>query len=148
MRRKYIIIDENKTPKHSLDEAYTYDEIKNEPNVAMLVEEPYVVLDIDNKEHFDVLTEIVSDYGLKTRIMKTTRGGHFWFKSVLPLTNNVDINTPITLRTDIRSWGKKSLVTIKLNGVWRKWLKDDDTIDELPYWLRPMKWNKDFYNRL
>jgi putative DNA primase/helicase len=146
MRRRYIIIDENKTPKHSLDEPYTYDEIKDEPNIAMLVEEPYVVLDVDKQEHFDVLCEIISDYGLKTRIMKTTRGGHFWFKSVLPLTNNVDINTPITLRTDIRSWGKKSLVTIKLNGVWRKWIKDDDTVDELPYWLRPMKWNKDFYN--
>ena len=30
MRRRYIIIDENKTPKHSLDEPYTYDEIKDE----------------------------------------------------------------------------------------------------------------------
>ena len=89
MRRKYIIIDENKTPKHSLDEPYTYDEIKDEPNIAMLVEEPYVVLDVDKQEHFDVLCEIINDYGLKTRIMKTTRGGHFWFKSVLPLTNNV-----------------------------------------------------------
>ena len=146
MKKKYIIIDENKTPKHSLDNPFTYEEIQYEPNVAMLVEEPYVVLDIDTEEHFNVLCEIIKDYGLKTRIMKTNRGGHFWFKSVLPLTNNVNINTPITLKTDVRSWGKKSLVTIKLKGVWRKWIKNDDSVDELPYWLRPMKWKKDFYN--
>ena len=123
MKKKYIIIDENKTPKHSLDNPFTYEEIQYEPNVAMLVEEPYVVLDIDTEEHFNVLCEIIKDYGLKTRIMKTNRGGHFWFKSVLPLTNNVNINTPITLKTDVRSWGKKSLVTIKLKGVWRKWIQ-------------------------
>ena len=44
-----IIIDENKAPKHSLDSPKTYEEIKNEDNVALLVEEPYVVLDIDSE---------------------------------------------------------------------------------------------------
>lgn len=146
MRKKYIIIDENKTPKHSLDEPRSYEEIVNEDNVAMLVEEPYVVLDVDNQDYFNVLQEIVNDYGIKTRIMKTNRGGHFWFKSVIPLTNNVDINTPITIKTDIRSWGKKSMVTIKLKGVWREWLKADEILDEIPYWLKPMKWDKDLYN--
>lgn len=146
MRKKYIIIDENKTPKHSLDEPRSYDEVANEDNVAMLVEEPYVVLDVDNQDYFNVLKEIIQDYGIKTRIMKTNRGGHFWFKSVLPLTNNVDINTPITIRTDIRSWGKKSMVTIKLKGEWREWLQADENLDELPFWLKPMKWNKDLYD--
>ena len=46
MRRQYIIIDEDKTPKHSLDSPKTYDEVCDEPNVAMLVDEPYVVLDV------------------------------------------------------------------------------------------------------
>lgn len=146
MRKCYIVIDENKTPKHSLDEPKTYEEVENEPNVAMLIDEPYVVLDVDNEDYFNVLKEIVTDYGIKTRIMKTDRGGHFWFKSVVPITNHVDINTPITIRTDIRSWGKKSMVTIKLKGKWREWIKADDTLDELPFWLKPIKWKKDFYN--
>lgn len=145
MKGQYIIIDENKTPKHSLDSPKTYDEVKNEDNLALLVEEPYVVLDIDSEDHFNCLCEIVKDYGVRTRIMKTNRGGHFWFKSILPLTNNIDINTPITLRTDIKSWGKKSMVTIKLNGEWREWIKNDDIIDELPYWLKPIKWKRDLY---
>ena len=143
MKGQYVIIDENKAPKHSLDSPKTYNEIKNEPNVALLVDEPYVVFDIDSEEYFNCLYEIVKDYGIRTRIMKTNRGGHFWFKSLLPLTNNIDINTPITLKTDVKSWGKKSMVTIKLNGEWREWLKNDDVVDELPYWLKPMKWKRE-----
>ena len=145
MRQQYIIIDEHKTPKHSLDHPKPYDEVKEEENLAILVDEPYVVLDIDSEEHFNCLCEIVKDYGIRTRIMKTNRGGHFWFKSIEPLTNNIDINTPITLRTDIKSWGKKSMVTVKLKGEWRQWIKNDDIVDEIPYWLKPIKWGKDFY---
>lgn len=145
MRQQYIIIDEHKTPKHSLDHPKPYDEVKNEENLAILVDEPYVVLDIDSEEHFNCLCEIVKDYGIRTRIMKTNRGGHFWFKSIEPLTNSIDINTPITLRTDIKSWGKKSMVTIKLKGEWRQWIKNDDIVDEIPYWLKPIKWKKDLY---
>ena len=145
MRQQYIIIDEHKTPKHSLDHPKPYDEVKDEENLAILVDEPYVVLDIDSEEHFNCLCEIVKDYGIRTRIMKTDRGGHFWFKSIEPLTNNIDINTPITLRTDVKSWGKKSMVTIKLRGEWRQWIKNDDIVDEIPYWLKPIKWGKDFY---
>ena len=145
MKRQYVIIDEDKKPKHSLDSPKTYEEVCDEPNIAILVDEPYVVLDLDSQEHFDCLYEIITDYGIRTRVMKSDRGGHFWFKSILPLTNNVDINTPITLHTDIKSWGKKSLVTIKYKGKWREWIKNDDIVDELPYWLKPIKWKKDFY---
>ena len=145
MRQQYIIIDEHKTPKHSLDHPKPYDEVKDEENLAILVDEPYVVLDIDSEEHFNCLCEIVKDYGIRTRIMKTNRGGHFWFKSIEPLTNSIDINTPITLRTDIKSWGKKSMVTVKLKGEWRQWIKNDDIVDEIPYWLKPIKWKKDLY---
>ena len=143
MRGQYVIIDEEKTPQHSLDSPKTYSEIVNEDNVAMLVEEPYVVLDIDSKEHFDCLCEIVKDYGIRTRIMKSTRGGHFWFKSIMPLTNHIDIGLPITLKTDIKSWGKKSMVTVKYKGKWRDWIKNDDIVDEIPYWLKPIKWKNE-----
>ena len=142
----YVKINHEKIPTHSLELTFTYDDIKDLDNVAILVKEPYVVLDVDNEDHFNVLCEIIKDKKIKTRILKTDRGGHFWFKSRKSLQNNVNINTPITLRTDIKSWGKKSLVTVKRRGVWRKWLQEDENIDELPFWLLPIKTNKDFYN--
>ena len=38
---KYVIIDENKVPQHSLDQWYTLERSsKNYPNLAILEEEP------------------------------------------------------------------------------------------------------------
>lgn len=149
---KYVKIDSNKIPKNSLDISYTFGDIVNDENVAVLVTEPYVVLDLDNMDHFNCLYEIVNALDIKCRVMKTDRGGHFWFKSVKPLSNNVGINTPITLKVDVKSWGykgdqvKKSLCTIKKDGVWRTWLKEDENVDELPFWLTPIKYKKDLFD--
>lgn len=134
-----------KSPLTSFDDTFKRNEVDTYSDLAILIEEPYVVLDIDNVDYFNVLCEIIKDKNIKTRIMKTTRGGHFWFKTSTPLTNSVDVNTPITLKTDIRSWGKKSMSVVKRDGVWREWIKEDENIDELPFWLTPIKIKKDLY---
>lgn len=145
---QFVKISDNKVPKHSLDTTYSYEQIKDEPSVAVLISEPYVVYDFDNVNHFNSICEIIKGLDIKCRIMKSTRGGHVWFKSGYPLTNKVDTNTVVSLHTDIKSWGKnnkKSLVTVKLKGVWRTWLKEDVDIDDVPFWLMPSKTSKDFY---
>ena len=58
MKGQYIVIDEDKAPKHSLDSPKTYEQVKDEDNLAILVEEPYVVFDVDSNEHFNCLCEI------------------------------------------------------------------------------------------
>lgn len=142
----YIKINNDKVPLNTLDKTFTYDEIKNDEAVAILVKEPFVVLDLDNIDHFECLYRIVQEKGIKCRIMKSTRGGHFWFKVPEPIPNRQNANTPLTLKADIKCSGKKSMVTIKKNGRWREWLKEDEEVDELPFWLRPLKYNKDLYD--
>ena len=140
---KYIIIDENKVPQHSLDQWYTLDEVKDYPNLAILIEEPVVVLDVDDENEGLLLFNIIQDLNIKSSIMKTDRGFHFWFKTREPLINSIKINTPITITVDVKSWGdKKSLVTIKKDGVWRKWLNQHNDLDILPFWLTPFKSTK------
>ena len=146
IKYEYVKLNHEKIPTHSLNLYYKYEDVVDVDNVAVLVKEPYVVFDIDNEDHFNVLYEIIKDKKIKTRILKTDRGGHFWFKSSTSLQNNVNINTPITIRTDVKSWGKKSLVTLKKNGVWRQWLQEDENVDEIPFWLKPIKSTKDLYN--
>ena len=146
MAIKYIKIDNNKVPLNSLDKTYTYAEIENDPAVAILVPDGYVVLDLDNEDHFNCLCNIIDAKNIKCKIMKTSRGGHFWFKTADIMPNFININTPITLKTDIKCGGKKSLVTIKKDGKWRKWLKQDEIVDELPFWLTPIKYEKDLYD--
>ena len=136
----YIKLNKNKRPLHKWGEkTYTLEDVKNEDNYGMVVPEPFVVIDVDNQEDFERLFKIVTDRDLQVRVMKTDSGGHFWFKSLKPITNHVGINTPITIPVDIRSYGKKSYVVLKKDGVERKWLKNPKDVDELPYWLQPNK---------
>lgn len=146
IKYSYVKINKDKVPLHSLDTTFDYEDVCDEENLAVYVREPYVVLDVDNEDYFNVLCEIIKDKNIRTRILKTSRGGHFWFKSPSPLTNTVNINTPITIKVDVKSWGKKSLVTVKKDGLWRNWIKEDENIDELPFWLRPIKVKKDLYD--
>lgn len=139
----YIILDETKQPTHKLDTLYKLEDIMDQPNIGMMVTEPFVVLDLDDTEQFEILYKIVKETNTPVKIMKTTRGGHFWFKSLEPITNHVHINTPIGLCVDIRSWGKKSYVVIKKDGKFREWLENPETVAVLPFWLKPIKYRKD-----
>ena len=143
---RYIILNDEKTPKHSLDEFKRYNDVKNLDNLAILIDEPYVVLDVDDNFEFTVLKKIIRKEKVKCRIMKTTRGGHFWFKSSEPLKNYVRANTPLSITIDVRSYGKKSYVKVKANGQWREWEHWDDDIDVIPFWLKPMNHQYHFIN--
>lgn len=140
---KYIKCNDDKSPLHSFDTTYTLGEVHEHDNLALLIEEPYVVVDIDDEDEFNIVLRIIKDLNIKTRILKTTRGGHFWFKSLKPCLNVVHSNTPITVKIDIKSWGKKTMEVVKHKGVWRTWLQKDETVDELPFFLRPIKASKD-----
>lgn len=145
--KDFVPIDgASRAPIHSLDRLFTYDDVKDMPDVAVLVQEPYVVFDIDDNEQFDVLYEIIKNENINCKVMKTNHGGHFWFKSIEVLPNWQNANTPITIKSDVKSWGKRSTVTVKKNGEWRQWLKDDENVDEVPFWLIPHKLKKDLFN--
>ena len=117
LEQSRFVVLENGAPTHKLSEHKAYEDVKNEDSLAILVDAPYVVLDFDSMDQFNVMKQIVKDKHLNTRIMASTRGGHIWFKSDIPLKNNVDINTPLTLQVDVRSHGKYSYVKVKDNGV-------------------------------
>lgn len=140
---KYIICDNNKHPLHSFDEPVSYEVAQDKSNIAIKIEEPFVIVDIDDDEQFHILFEIIKDLKIKTRVLKTNRGGHFWFKSLKPLKNVVHSNTPLTIKIDIKSWGKQSMEMIKRDDVWRKWLQFDVNIDTLPSFLKPTSYKKD-----
>ena len=139
---KYIICDSNKAPIHGFDVVYTLSEVRDKDNVAVAIEEPYVVVDIDTEDEFQIVYKIIRDLKIKTRILKTARGGHFWFKSEEPMTNIVHKNTPLTIKIDIKSWGKRTMEVVKRDGVWREWLQFDDVVDPLPFFLKPINTEK------
>lgn len=144
-KMKYIICDENKAPIHSYEDYKTLSDVKDVDNVGVVIDEPYVIVDIDDNVEFDIVCKIIEDLHIKTRILKTSRGGHFWFKTLTPMKNDTHRNTPLTVTVDIKCWGKKTMEIVKRNGEWREWLKDDEDVDEIPYFLKPCSISKHFY---
>lgn len=136
--KRFVILNQDKVPTHSLSEHHAYDDVKDMDNLAILIDPPYVVFDVDDALSYMVLKNIIEVENVRCRIMKTDRGGHFWFKSIEPFKNYVNVNTAITVSVDVRSHGKKSLCKVKSAGKWRKWENWDDEVDDVPYWLRPI----------
>ena len=143
---KFVRLNNDKIPLHSLNDTYTFDEVRNLENLAILVDEPYVVFDIDDTLEFVILKKIIERENVKCRIMQTSRGGHIWFKSILPYKNIVGSNTPLSIHVDVRSHGKKSLVKVKDSGEWREWLRWDEDVDDVPIWLTPINHQYQFVN--
>ena len=141
-RMKYIVCDKNKAPTHSFDNYKTLSEVRDEENVGILIESPYVIVDVDDEHEFEILRKVINKLNIKTRILKTSRGGHFWFKTLEPIKNVVHSNTPLTVKIDIKCWGKRTMEIVKRNGEWREWLQEDKIVDELPYFLTPMTTHK------
>lgn len=139
---KYIVCDNEKRPLHPFDEPRSYEEVKDKENLGIKLEEPYVIIDLDDVVEFEILQKLITDLNIKTRILKTTRGGHFWFKTLTPMKNVIHANTPITLKIDVKSWGKNSMEFVKKDGQWRQWLQFDEIIDDLPFFLKPIKREK------
>ncbi|MDN5584364.1 MAG: phage/plasmid primase, P4 family, partial [Lactobacillus sp.] len=127
--------DEGKVqPAQKLSSPSPLEDVNNEPFVGSLMENPYVVYDVDDHHHYELLLKLVHSEKIKTMVVKTDRGGHFWFKSDKPIQNHVGVRTALTIKTDIRSYGKKSYVKVKAKGQWRPIIYDNG-IDYVPKWL-------------
>lgn len=136
-----------KKPVEKLTTTYPRSEILDYPNVGMMLEQPYVVVDADDANTADIIYRIVCGEDIKCRVMQTTRGMHFWFKTPEPMKNSIKPKTALTLHVDYRSWGVKddgspklSYVKVKDEGVWRAWLRKCSTAEmaDIPIWLKPL----------
>lgn len=142
MENQYIILDTSKHPAHSFKNGgKSWDEVKDFDNIAMIVPNPFIVLDFDTADDAQIMMRIVDALDIHCRIMKTDRGYHFWFKSSEQLKNFVKARLAIGIYCDRKVCNKNSYVVIKRNGKMREWLKDfpDDEVDTIPKWLMPLK---------
>lgn len=136
---KYIELQAGtKVPKEKLDTFVT--EIEKIMDGALLLDEDTVVLDFDNVG--DVWKDVLNLY--PTRCIKTTRGAHLYYKRPANkrINNATNARTYIGLQADYKTGfnNKKSLVTVKQNGIMREVLNDTplDNLPELPLALYPI----------
>lgn len=140
---QYVILDDQKKATHHFKDgegAKSWKEAKDFDNVGLIVPKPFIVLDFDTKSDADIMLKIVDGLGLKCRVMKTTRGYHFWFRSEEPWKNFKKTRLAIGVFSDCRSHSKNGYVKIKDGGVMREWIRKvpQEEIQEVPKWLYPV----------
>lgn len=137
---QYIILN-NKTPTHGFkngEGTYTKDEAMAFDNVAVVVPKGHIVLDFDTTSDAELMLKIVDALDLKTKVMKTTRGIHCWFKaSEKEPKNFIKQRLAIGLYCDRKSGGRNAYVKIKQDGEPREWIRQVKMkdIQEVPKWL-------------
>lgn len=137
---QYIILD-GKTPTHGFKDGQgtkTWDEVKDFDNVAVIVPKGYVVLDFDTTDDAEIMLKIVDALDLKTRVMKTTRGIHCWFKAPEESPKNFIKNRlAVGIYCDRKVGGRNAYVKIKQDGEARPWIRKVKAVDMevVPKWL-------------
>lgn len=137
---QYIILD-GKTPTHGFKDGQgtkTWDEVKDFDNVAVIVPKGYVVLDFDTTSDAEIMLKIVEAMDLKTRVMKTTRGIHCWFKAPEEDPKNFIKNRlAVGIYCDRKAGGRNAYVKIKQDGKNREWIRNvkGKDIEVVPKWL-------------
>lgn len=137
---QYLILD-GKQPTHDFKDgqgAKTWDEVKEFENVAVMVPKGYVVLDFDTTSDAEIMLKIVETLDIKTRVMKTTRGIHCWFKSPEEEPKNFIKNRlAIGIYCDRKAGGRNAYVKIKQDGKAREWIRKvrSEEMEVVPKWL-------------
>ena len=137
---QYIILD-GKTPTHEFKDgigAKTWDEAKDFDNVAVIVPKGYVVLDFDTTADAEIMLKIVEALDLKTRVLKTTRGIHCWFKAAEEDPKNFIKNRlAVGIYCDRKAGGRNAYVKIKQDGKAREWIRKvkAEDMEVVPKWL-------------
>lgn len=137
---QYIILD-GKTPTHNFKDGQgtkTWDEVKDFDNIAVIVPKGYVVLDFDTTSDAEIMLKIIEALDLKTRVMKTTRGIHCWFKAPEEDPKNFIKNRlAIGIYCDRKAGGRNAYVKIKQDGKAREWIRKvkGEDIEVVPKWL-------------
>lgn len=110
---------------------------------AGILADDTVLVDIDDGEQSKILLNIVKSKGLKCKVLATTRGAHFLFKTNRPMQNRTHCKLGIGLTADIKGGGRASYEVLKYNGVERTVLYDSGDYQILPKYLNPIKTNLD-----
>ena len=137
---QYIILD-GKTPTHEFKNGKgtkTWDEVKDFDSVGVMVPKGYVVLDFDTTSDAEIMLKIIDAMDIKTKVLKTTRGIHCWFKSPEEDPKNFIKNRlAIGIYCDRKSGTRNAYVKIKQDGKKREWIRKvkAEEIEVVPKWL-------------
>lgn len=122
-------------------ELLTLEEAQKFSEYAGILADDTVLVDIDDAEQSKILIKVVENLGLKCKVLATSRGAHFLFKTSHPMQNRTHCKLGIGLTADIKGGGRASYEVLKYGGKEREVLYDSVEYQTLPKYLFPVKTN-------
>lgn len=147
-------MDNDKHPTHKFKDpkdTKSFQEVKDFDNYAVVVPKGYIVLDFDTTDDAEIMLNIVDSLKIKTRVIQTKRGYHFWFKANEPWKNFIKQRLAIGIYSDCKSGtngDKRAYVILKKQGKKREIVRPVklSEIDEVPNWLKPVSTPAEQFN--
>lgn len=126
----------------------TLEQAQSLPEYAGIIADGIILIDIDDKKQSEILMDIVEDLQINCRVYQTTRGKHFYFKNTKVMKCATGTKLACGLTADIKLGTKNSYAILKYDNKERfvEWENLNDTLDELPSFLLPVKSDVDFLN--
>lgn len=113
------------------NEFYTLDSVKDLNEYGGVLEDGFIMVDIDDAEQANILDRILKKYDIKCNRLYTSRGIHFYFRNTLVTTNAIAKPTAIGIRADIKLGTKNAVVPLKIDGVEREIITVDEVSHEI-----------------
>lgn len=143
MYKGYIVCDGKraKMPFKNKDtsDLLTLEQVEKFPSYAGVLSDDTILIDIDDFEQSEVLFKIVKEKELQCKVIATTRGKHFLFKTNTPFLNRTHVQLAIGLTADIKGCSSNSYECLKVNNVEREVLYDSNNYQIIPKYLTPIR---------
>ena len=124
----------------------TLEQVEELEEYAGILAEDVALIDVDDKEQAELLLDIIEDLEIKTTVIQTSRGYHFYFKN-----NGIDkcgthVKLACGLTADIKLGSHNSYAILKYNFKKREVVYNTWEVDSVPKWLLPIRTNLDLFN--
>lgn len=126
----------------------TLEQAEKLPEYAGILGDHIILVDVDDERQSEILMDIVEDLQLNCRVYKTARGRHFYFKNTNVLKCGTHLKLACGLEADIKLGSKNSYAILKFDNKDRfiEWENINNTLDDFPPFLLPVKSEVDFLN--
>ena len=115
----------------------SYHTVRKHDSYVGVLDDEYVMVDIDDIDDADILFDIVEDKNINCSILETDNGMHFYFKGYDMPTNKIKWYSNIGILADYKLGIRNTVDPLKIDGKTRSWLKRSNSPDPLPIWLYP-----------
>lgn len=128
------------------EELLSIEEVESLPDYAGIIQDGYILVDVDDEVQSKVLLDVIKEKELDTLVYKTTRGIHtYWKVNSKCLTNKTNTFTAMGLKVDMKLGSRNSYACMKHEGILReKIYESDNGVGELPMFLSPVNYTFPF----